>query len=138
MTTSEPCDAEGRTLRGGERVTLKDFQFRTGALIEQRSSDPGEEYWAKWRAFILDTVAEHAKAWCLAAVDVAMEEDVKVCTATKEAREKALEPLRAEIAALKNEIAGLRGELKTRSAFADMEERLARLEAPVPGVRRVG
>ena len=38
--------------------------------------------------------------------------------------------VRQELAALKLELAELRGELKTKSAMADMEARLMRLETP--------
>ena len=50
-----------------------------------------------------------------------------------DARQKAeveIAVVKQELAALKTEVAELRGELKTRSALADMEARLARMEAP--------
>ena len=60
----------------------------------------------------------------------ALKDQIAGETDARQRAEVEIAVVKQELQALKNEFADLRGELKTRSALADMEARLARMEAP--------
>ena len=100
---------EAREARAATVVT------RSAPVTQYRAAAAATTDWDAWRKFIIATVDKKfindkmLEKVVKAVREYVEEGDISVCTATKEAREKALEPLRAEIAQLRVEIAELRG-----------------------------
>jgi len=94
--------------------------------------------WNAWRAFILETVRKEfletmhkqfvsrkrLEDELRAVAKIVCDVDAEICQATKDAREKALEPLRDEIARLRAEVAELRA-LRSKPATVDEERQRA-------------
>ena len=104
------------------------------------SANANTEAWQNWiRAEIRTNqkasgrVMEGAIADVIGEVQKALKSEI---TSEREARQKAdveISVLRQDLTSIRHELAELKGELKTRSALADMETRLARMEtSPTP------
>ena len=91
----------------------------------------------QWKSWVRDQIQTSQNA----ATDAIMTAVADMMAAELKTRRKAEEDkvvLRQELAALKTEMAELRGELRVRSAIDSVELRLTKLEAPLARLRAAG
>jgi ribosomal protein L29 len=98
-----------------EQRNIGSVVTKSAPVTQPRVAAAASVDWDAWRKFIIATVDKKfiddkmLEKVVKAVREYVEEGDISVCTATKEAREKALEPLRAEISQLRVEVAELRG-----------------------------
>jgi len=89
------------------------------------------QVWETWVKARIKASREASETSMIGAVADLLTEERK----TRQKLEAEHSVTRQELAALKNEVAELRGELKTRAALAEMEARLMRMEATPTSAR---